>query len=212
MASCVAKGVGPVVEYMIDLPSDIDSDQVQAAYSNGVLTVTVPKARDAQPRRIEIQAKGDQQGQQRQGQQTGQSGQRPVSNPASPPRVAAAGGAARGPAIRRAAAGRAEPEPAELTGAVPPIASTRCDGMAREGTTADMARSHAAVVLTSRAGAREALVGAVRTRCGDRAVPARRMGQGVTHLRRRKSADSERGRLSATHQPYPERSRSWPEL
>ncbi len=65
-------------EYMIDLPSDIDSDQVQAAYSNGVLTVTVPKARDAQPRRIEIQAQGDQQadqqGRQRPGQQqTGQS-------------------------------------------------------------------------------------------------------------------------------------------
>ena len=68
-------------EYMIDLPSDIDSDQVQAAYSNGVLTVTVPKATDAQPRRIEIQAKGDQQGQQRQGQQTGQSGQRTGQQP-----------------------------------------------------------------------------------------------------------------------------------
>ncbi|MEV0129575.1 Hsp20/alpha crystallin family protein [Dactylosporangium sp. NPDC050688] len=61
-------------EYMIDLPSDIDSDQVQAAYSNGVLTVTVPKARNAQPRRIEIQAQGDQQGNQRLSQQqTGQS-------------------------------------------------------------------------------------------------------------------------------------------
>lgn len=59
-------------EYMIDLPSDIDSEQVQAAYRNGVLTVTVPKARDAQPRRIEIQAQDDQQGQ----QQTDQSGQR----------------------------------------------------------------------------------------------------------------------------------------
>jgi HSP20 family protein len=62
-------------EYMIDLPSDIDSDQVQAAYSNGVLTVTVPKARDAQSRRIEIQAQGDQQSQQQTGQ-SGQSGQR----------------------------------------------------------------------------------------------------------------------------------------
>lgn len=61
-------------EYMIDLPSDIDIDQVQAAYSNGVLTVTVPKARNAQPRRIEIQAQGDQQGdQQGRQQQTGQS-------------------------------------------------------------------------------------------------------------------------------------------
>ncbi|MFI5913360.1 Hsp20/alpha crystallin family protein [Dactylosporangium sp. NPDC051541] len=68
-------------EYMIDLPSDIDSDQVQASYSNGVLTVTVPKARDAQPRRIEIQAQRDQQsrqgiGQQETGQQAGQSAQR----------------------------------------------------------------------------------------------------------------------------------------
>jgi HSP20 family protein len=72
-------------EYMIDLPSDIDSGQVQAAYSNGVLTVTVPKARDAQPRRIEIQAQGDHQGQQQTGQQTGrqtgQSGQRTGQQP-----------------------------------------------------------------------------------------------------------------------------------
>jgi HSP20 family protein len=70
-------------EYMIDLPSDIDSDRVQAGYSNGVLTVTVPKARDAQPRRIEIQAQGDQQGD-RQGrqQQTGQTGQQPSQSAA----------------------------------------------------------------------------------------------------------------------------------
>ena len=72
-------------EYMIDLPSDIDNNQVQAAYSNGVLTVTVPKARDAQPRRIEIQAQGDQQGQpqtgQQTGRQTGQSGQRTGQQP-----------------------------------------------------------------------------------------------------------------------------------
>ena len=59
-------------EYMIDLPSDIDSDRVQAAYSNGVLTVTVPKARNAQPRRIEIQAQGDQQGDQQGRQRPGQ--------------------------------------------------------------------------------------------------------------------------------------------
>jgi HSP20 family protein len=65
-------------EYMIDLPSDIDGDRVQAAYSNGVLTVTVPKARDAQPRRIEIQAQGDQQ---QTGQQPGQSAQRTGQQP-----------------------------------------------------------------------------------------------------------------------------------
>ncbi|GAB3853419.1 Hsp20/alpha crystallin family protein [Dactylosporangium cerinum] len=68
-------------EYMIDLPSDIDSDQVQAAYSNGVLTVTVPKARNAQPRRIEIQAQGDQQGQQQAGQQ--QAGQQQAGRSAA---------------------------------------------------------------------------------------------------------------------------------
>jgi HSP20 family protein len=41
-------------EYMVDLPSDIDPSRVEATYDNGVLTVTVGKARDAQPRRIEI--------------------------------------------------------------------------------------------------------------------------------------------------------------
>jgi HSP20 family protein len=41
-------------EYAVDLPSDIDPNQVQASYDNGLLTVTVSKARDAQPRRIEI--------------------------------------------------------------------------------------------------------------------------------------------------------------
>jgi HSP20 family protein len=43
-------------EYTVDLPSDIDPDRVQATYDNGVLTVSVGKARDAQPRRIEISA------------------------------------------------------------------------------------------------------------------------------------------------------------
>ncbi len=43
-------------EYIVDLPSDIDPDRVEATYDNGVLTVSVGKARDAQPRRIEISA------------------------------------------------------------------------------------------------------------------------------------------------------------
>ena len=51
-------------EYLVDLPSDIDPNRVEAMYQNGVLTVTVGKARSAQPRRIEICA-GD--GQQQQG-------------------------------------------------------------------------------------------------------------------------------------------------
>jgi HSP20 family protein len=41
-------------EYMIDLPSDIDADRVEAKYANGVLTVSVGKTKDQQPRRIEI--------------------------------------------------------------------------------------------------------------------------------------------------------------
>jgi HSP20 family protein len=41
-------------EYVVDLPSDIDPNRVEATYDNGVLTVTVGKAQDAQPRRIEI--------------------------------------------------------------------------------------------------------------------------------------------------------------
>jgi HSP20 family protein len=52
-------------EYLVDLPSDIDPDRVEATYENGVLTVTVGKKRDAQPRRIEIRAGQD-------GQQSGQ--------------------------------------------------------------------------------------------------------------------------------------------
>jgi HSP20 family protein len=43
-------------EYTVDLPGDIDPDRVEATYDNGVLMVSVGKARDAQPRRIEISA------------------------------------------------------------------------------------------------------------------------------------------------------------
>ncbi len=43
-------------EYTVDLPSDIDANRVEAMYNDGVLTVTVGKARSAQPRRIEISA------------------------------------------------------------------------------------------------------------------------------------------------------------
>jgi HSP20 family protein len=43
-------------EYLVDLPSDIDPMRVDAMYRNGVLTVSVGKAQNAQPRRIEIRA------------------------------------------------------------------------------------------------------------------------------------------------------------
>ena len=52
-------------EYLVDLPSDIDPGRVDATYQMGVLTVTVGKAQNAQPRRIEIRT-GDDDEQQRQ--------------------------------------------------------------------------------------------------------------------------------------------------
>jgi HSP20 family protein len=64
-------------EYVVDLPSDIDPNRVEATYHNGVLRVTVGKARDSQPRRIEIrewqqpQRIGQTGGQQAGGQQAG---------------------------------------------------------------------------------------------------------------------------------------------
>ena len=40
----------------ITFPADIDADRVGASYRNGVLTVTVPKAPEAKPRRIDVQS------------------------------------------------------------------------------------------------------------------------------------------------------------
>ena len=39
---------------IISLPSDIDSDKVNASLSDGVLTITVPKAETAKPRQITV--------------------------------------------------------------------------------------------------------------------------------------------------------------
>lgn len=40
----------------IGLPSEVDSDHIEAAYQNGVLLVKVPKAEHAKPRQIKVQA------------------------------------------------------------------------------------------------------------------------------------------------------------
>ena len=42
----------------IRLAQDIDADNVQADYENGVLTLTLPKAPEAQPRLIQVKTNG----------------------------------------------------------------------------------------------------------------------------------------------------------
>lgn len=39
----------------IDLPVEVDADQVQAAYKDGLLTITLPKVATAKPRQINVQ-------------------------------------------------------------------------------------------------------------------------------------------------------------
>jgi HSP20 family protein len=38
----------------IHLPDYVDGDRIEAHYNNGVLTITVPKAQSARPRKIAI--------------------------------------------------------------------------------------------------------------------------------------------------------------
>jgi HSP20 family protein len=40
----------------VRLPDRVDADKVEAAYRDGLLTITVPKAEEAKPRRIEVRA------------------------------------------------------------------------------------------------------------------------------------------------------------
>jgi len=41
-------------ERAVRLPEFVDADRIDAAFSNGLLSITVPKAQAAQPRKIEI--------------------------------------------------------------------------------------------------------------------------------------------------------------
>jgi HSP20 family protein len=41
-------------QYAVTLPADVDADKVNARLDDGVLTVRVPKAEQAKPRRIEV--------------------------------------------------------------------------------------------------------------------------------------------------------------
>lgn len=43
-------------ERSFSLPSNVKSDKIDAAYKDGVLTVTLPKAEEAKPKEIEVKA------------------------------------------------------------------------------------------------------------------------------------------------------------
>lgn len=43
---------------IVSLPQQVQADKVEAAFDKGVLTVSIPKAEQAKPRRIEIKAQG----------------------------------------------------------------------------------------------------------------------------------------------------------
>ena len=55
-------------ERSIRLPEFVDGDKIAAEFNNGLLTVTVPKAQAAQPRRIEIKGGAPKQAEVAQGQ------------------------------------------------------------------------------------------------------------------------------------------------
>lgn len=50
-----AERMSGAFERSIRLPNSIDRDEIAAHFESGLLTVTLPKARTAQPRRIEVQ-------------------------------------------------------------------------------------------------------------------------------------------------------------
>jgi HSP20 family protein len=49
------RGMGQF-ERVVRLPADVDADQVAARLNNGVLTITMPKAAQAKPRKIQVTA------------------------------------------------------------------------------------------------------------------------------------------------------------
>lgn len=56
-----AERVNGEFERAVRLPDFVDSERIEASYSHGLLQITVPKAQAAQPRKIEIKARGPEQ-------------------------------------------------------------------------------------------------------------------------------------------------------
>ena len=51
-----AERVGGPFERAVRLPEYVEGDKIEAAYEHGVLTITIPKAQAARPRKIEVKA------------------------------------------------------------------------------------------------------------------------------------------------------------
>ena len=49
------RGFGPFSR-VVELPHEVDHDQVTAEFQNGVLTITLPKRAESKPRRIQIKS------------------------------------------------------------------------------------------------------------------------------------------------------------
>ena len=41
-----------------NLPSELNTDQAEATFGNGILTLTIPKAEKVKPKQIKVKAKG----------------------------------------------------------------------------------------------------------------------------------------------------------
>lgn len=64
-----AERVHGTFERSVRLPEFVDAERIDASFTNGLLTVTVPKAQAAQPRKISVRGAEPQNGQQQQQQQ-----------------------------------------------------------------------------------------------------------------------------------------------